>query len=146
MISHETAVAWGIACLVGLLTLLGVFAVSAEAQKTVRLWIRHRAEHRLAAAMSFETRRRVQAATCGRRWTKSSAGEIRKAAAAYDQIGISLPEIMRITRGETSAATALELSNGNHNRSQVPGADGAARGPLGVVPQRDPSEGQANPG
>jgi hypothetical protein len=146
MIFHETAAAWGMACLVGLLTLLAVFVVSAEAQKTVRLWIRHRAEHRLAAAKSFEIRRQIQAATCGRRWTKSSADKVRKAAEAYDQISTSLPEIMRITRGQTLAPTVRELGNGNHNGSQVAGGDGATRGRLEVVLQPDTAEGQANPG
>lgn len=145
MIFHETSAAWGMASLVGLLALLGVFAVSPEAQETLRLWISHRAEHRLAAAASFEIRRRIKAATCGKRWTRSSADDIRKAAATYNRTSINLPEIMRIIRGETPAGAKPELITAHQHGSHTAGDD-VARGRLGIVQQRDQPEDQANPG
>jgi hypothetical protein len=137
---HDPALAWAIAGLAGLLTLLGIFVVSAEAQETIRVWIRHRAEHRLAAAEAFEIRRRIRAATCGKRWTARSAAKIRQDAAACERPSISLEEIMRITRPDRTAVGRPEMNALDHDGLPVANGDGVARGRLGVVPLPDPSD------
>lgn len=111
---HDPGLAVGMATLVGTLALISVLLGSSEAQRTVRVWIRHRAEHRLAAADAFEVRRRIRTATCGRRWTEASAAKIRQDAAACERPSISLPEIMRITRLDGFAVAPLEPGDPEH--------------------------------
>jgi hypothetical protein len=94
LLGHDAALALGLAGLVGLITLLA----SAEAQRTIRTWIRHRAETRIAAADAYRIRRQIRAATCGLRWTTANAARIRDTAAALNPDHPSLAEIMRITR------------------------------------------------
>jgi hypothetical protein len=105
IIFHSSALAGLMAGLAGVFTVLGVFAVSAQAHETLRLWIRHHAEHKIAAAEAYETKWRIHAATCGRRWTRDGSAQIRDSAAKYPRTGSSLTEIMAITRqlspGET---------------------------------------------
>ena len=139
LILHEPALAWGMAGLVGLLALLGVFAVSAEAQATMRLWIRHRAEHRLAAVESFEIRRRIRAATSGRRWTQASATKIRQDAAECERPTTSLTEVMRITRSNNPAAVELESGICDQRALPLSGGDAVEWGPLEVVPPHEPT-------
>jgi hypothetical protein len=97
-ISRDSGTSWKMMIFVGLLTAVVVFMASAEMQKTVRTWIRHRSEHRLASAKGYEIRRRSRSATTGPRWTQISAAKIRKDAVDYGQDNTSLAEIMRITR------------------------------------------------
>ncbi|HEY3879337.1 MAG TPA: hypothetical protein VGM12_12135 [Trebonia sp.] len=85
--------------LVGFLTLLA----SAEAQRTIRTWIRHRAETRIAAAEAYRIRRQVRAATAGPRMTTTAAAQVRNAAAALNPDRPNLAEIMLITRGSSLA-------------------------------------------
>ena len=92
------ALAFGMAGIAGLFSMLGIVLVSSEVQETIRVWIRHRPEKQIAAAESFEIRRRTRAATCGRRWTATRAAKLRQDAAAYKRPGTSLSEIMMITR------------------------------------------------
>ncbi len=94
ILGHEPALALGAAGLAGLLTLLA----SAEVQRTIRTWIRHRAETRIAGAEAYRIRRQVRAATCGPRWTAADAALIRETAGAADPGQPSLAEIMSITR------------------------------------------------
>ena len=95
-LTHDAALALGLAGLAGLLTVLA----SAEAQRTIRTWIRHRAETRIAAAEAYRIRRQIRAATCGPRWTTAEAARIRDAAAALNSESLGLAEIMRITRDD----------------------------------------------
>jgi hypothetical protein len=94
LLCHEAALALALAGLVGLLTLLA----SAEAQHTIRTWIRHRAETRIAAAEAYRIRRQIRAATCGPRWTAADAARIRDTAVTLNPDHLGLAEIMRITR------------------------------------------------
>jgi hypothetical protein len=93
-LGHDPASALKLAGLAGLLTLLA----SAEAQRTIRTWIRHRAETRIAAAEAYRIRRQTRAATCGPRWRTADAARIRETAATLNPDHPSLAEIMRITR------------------------------------------------
>jgi hypothetical protein len=131
MVFHQTAITWGIACLTGLLTLIGVFAVSPEAQKTLRLWIRYRAEHRIAAATSFQIRRWTRAATSGRRLTKAGDSDIRRMAAEFSKPQVSLHEVMLLSRIDQPAAGQY-LNDGGHS-SFSGGKDTEARAPLEIV-------------
>jgi hypothetical protein len=144
MLFHDTQVALGMAGVVGTLALLGVCAVSSEAQKTLRLWIKHRAELMVARTERFKIRRLIKAAICGERWTKSGADEIRKAAAAYQRTDISLTEIMRITRGEQTIDASEEDNSFRHGSPAA--GDDVTRGPLAIVPQHESIDDQANPG
>ncbi len=94
LLCHEATLALGLAGLVGLLTLLA----SAEAQHTIRTWIRHRAETRIAAAEAYRIRRQIRATTCGPRWATAGAARIRDTAVTLNPDHPSLAEIMRITR------------------------------------------------
>jgi len=132
---HDTAAAGAIAGLAGLLALIAVFAVSPESQKTVRLWIRHRAEHTIARAESFEIRRNARAATCGRSWTRDGAREIREAAASSERPVVSLPDVMRITRLNHLDAAEQRSQNGGAPDSDI-GENGNVRAPLEVVQDR----------
>lgn len=135
MVFHQTAITWGMACLTGMLALIGVFAVSPEAQKTLRLWIRYRAEHRTAAATSYQIRRWTRAATCGRRWTKAGANDIRQAAAEFSKAQVvSLQEVMLISRIDQHAAGQY-LNDGDQSSSSD-GNDIETRAPLEVVRQQ----------
>jgi hypothetical protein len=98
LVLHDAAVAWGISGVAGLLALIAVIAVSAETQRTLRTWIQHRAEHRVAAAISFAIRRQARAATCGKRRNNASAKEVRRAASKVDWSTAGLADIMVITR------------------------------------------------
>jgi len=42
-------------------------------QRTIRKWIWHRAETRIAAADAYRIQRQIRAATCGLRWTTADA-------------------------------------------------------------------------
>lgn len=140
IIFHDSAFALGIAGLAGVLALLGVVAVSAPTQETIRLWIRHRAEHKLAAAERFAIMRRIRAGTGGRRWTKGSAAAIRSSAAAYTSPVASLPEIMRITRQtDTTGASPGRAAPASGGSLPAASGDGIARGKLGIAPSPDPS-------
>jgi len=132
MTFHSTATAWEIAGLAGLLALIAVFAVSSESQKTLRLWIRHRAEHRIAAATSFEIRRRARTATCGRRWTKASARDIRQAAATLRASKAGLPEVMMITRLDRLEAPGRDLKDEGKSSSVRSNAN-ETHAPLEIV-------------
>jgi hypothetical protein len=140
MVFHHTAITWGMACLAGLLALVGVFAVSPEAQKTLRLWIRYRAEHRIAAATSYQIRRWTRAATCGRRWTKAGASDIRQAAAEFGKAQVvNLHEVMLISRIDPRTAGQY-LNDGSHSSSND-GNDIETRAPLEIVRhQANPAE------
>ncbi len=116
----------------GLLALLAVFAVSAEAQQTIRWWIAHRPEGKVASAEAFETKRRVRTATCGKRWIAASAAEIRKAAVAYTRPS-NLPEIMRITRLYSSDGVPTDLAASGQPAPPDASGDGPSRGPLGLA-------------
>jgi len=74
--------------------------------RTIRKWIRHRAETRIAAADAYRIRRQIRAATCGLRWTTADAARIRDTAAALNPDHSSLAEIMRITRHYSSWQSA----------------------------------------
>ena len=105
LLGHDASLSLGLAGLIGLLTLLA----SPEVQRTIRTWIRHRAESRIAAAEAYRIRHQIRAATCGPRWTAAEATQIRSTAATLDSHHSDLTEIMRITR------------QGPHgNRPQVP--------------------------
>lgn len=132
MTFHQTAVTWGVAGLTGLLALIAVFAVSPEVQKTLRLWIRHRAEHQIAAATSYEIRRRSRAATCGRRWTKEGANDVRRAAVGFTKSEVSLREVMLISRIDRLGAAGQQPDNGGHS-SPNDGKDAETRAPLEIV-------------
>jgi hypothetical protein len=129
---HDTAAACVIAALAGLLALIGVFVVSPETQKTLRLWIRHRAEHRIAAATSFEIRRRAWAATRGRAWTRASANEIRQAGAKFNVSKVTLSEVMLITRmGQLEKAGITRKAENGPSSREI--NDDVARVPLEIV-------------
>jgi hypothetical protein len=134
---HDTTTALLIAGLAGLLALIAVFAVSPECQKTLRLWIRHRAEHRIAGAKSFEIRRRARAATCGRRWTKDGAKEIREATVSSGSAAVDLSDVMRITRLYQRGTAEWRSQDGC-----VPASDasdnGSTHGSLEVLQGRAP--------
>jgi len=98
LLGHDASLSLGLAGLVGLLTLLA----SAEVQRTIRTWIRHRAESRVAAAEAYRIRRQIRAATCGRRWTTVDAARIRDTATTLNPHDPSLAEVMRITRHRPS--------------------------------------------
>jgi hypothetical protein len=141
IIFHDSVLACEMAAVVGVLTVLGVFIVSAQAQETIRLWIRHRTEHRLAAAEAFEIKRRIRAATWGRRWTMRSAAQIRNNAATYPRPGSNLAEIMRITRQPGPAAPPGRDAASDEQSLAAASGDGIARAPLEIVPPpADPAE------
>lgn len=94
LLGHGVPQSLGLAGLVGLLTLLA----SAEVQHTIRTWIRHRAETRIAAAEAYRIRHQIRAATCGPRWSTAEATRIRDTAATLDSHHSDLAEVMRITR------------------------------------------------
>ena len=126
-LGHDPAAAVLLAAMSGLLALVIALLASPEVQKTARTWIRHRAEVRIAAAEAFDIRRRSRARTCGRRWSRAGAEQIRKAAAAPDQSRASLAEIMRITRNRDETARKLRLLSGspNQQRGRHPSATSA---------------------
>src|SRR5512146_843079 len=95
---HDAAAAMVIAGLTGMLTLVAAVLASAQMQETLRTWIRHRAEIKIAAAQASDIRRRSRARTWGPRWTRAGAAEIRQVAASADEQRVSLADIMRITR------------------------------------------------
>src|SRR5690242_11628850 len=68
---HQSGWPWEVTALACVTSLLVALAISPEFQRTLRLWILHRPEHRLAAAESFAIRRRIRAATAGRRWSQT---------------------------------------------------------------------------
>jgi hypothetical protein len=141
IIFHDSVFAFGMAAVAGVLAVLGVLAVSAQAQETIRQWIRHRAEHKLAAAEAFEINWRIRAATCGRRWTPGSAARIRTNAANYPRPASNLAEIMRITRQPGPAASPDPHAASNEQSLPAASGDGIARAPLEIVPPPgDPSE------
>jgi hypothetical protein len=112
---HETHLAVVMAALAGTFSLIGVFLVSNETQKTIRAWIYYRTEYRVAAAKAFEMRRRIRVATYGRSWTASGSASIRRDAATYQNPGVDLPEIMRITR-------TIRPAQGRRNDASIPSA------------------------
>jgi hypothetical protein len=134
LVLHDTAAAWAIASLAGLLTLIAIFAASSECQKTLRVWIRHRAEHRIAGAKSFEIRRRARVATSGPRWSKAGAREVRQAAASFRGSAVDLSDVMLITRIDRLGAPRQRLQDG-YSRPH-PGEDNGIRVPLEVVQER----------
>jgi len=138
MILHQTAITEGVAGLSGLLALIAVFAVSPETQKTLRLWIRYRAEHRIAAATSYQIRRRTRAATCGRRWTKEGANDIRQAAAEFSLPQVSLHEVMLISRIDRPVAAGQQLNDCGHSSSSS-GKNPDMRAPLEIVRHQTPT-------
>lgn len=103
---REPLLAFGAGGLVCLFATLGIVLVSPDVQRTIRVWIRHHPEHRIAAAKSYEIRRLARAATCGRRWTAKSAAKIRQDAAAYKRSETSLSKIMSITRTNSTGLSA----------------------------------------
>jgi hypothetical protein len=137
MIFRQTAMTEGVAGLSGLLALIAVFAVSPETQKTLRLWIRYRAEHRIAAAKSYQIRRRTRAATCGRRWTKAGANDVRQAAAEFSEPQVSLHEVMLISRIDRPAA-AEQLNDCGHSSSRS-GKDTDTHALLEIVRPQTPT-------
>jgi len=139
VVFHDSVLAFGLAALAGVLTLLAVVAVSTPAQETIRLWIRYRAEHKLAAAERFAVRHRLRAGTYGRRWTRGSAAQIRNSAAAYRSSDTNLPEIMRITRQPDATAPSSGRAAANSGGLSAVGGDGVARGRLGLTSAPDVS-------
>jgi hypothetical protein len=137
-IFHQTAITEGIAALAGLLALVAVFAVSPETQKTLRMWIRYRAEHRIAAATSYQIRHWTRAAICGRRWTKAGANDIRQAAAEFSKPQVGLHEVMLISRIDRHTV-AGQQQNDCEPSSSSGGNDTDARAPLEIVRNQAPS-------
>lgn len=136
LIFHDSAIAWAIASLAGLFSFAAVVIASTEVQRTIRLWIYFRAEHRLSAAEAFVVRRQISRATCGRRWTSAGAADIRQAAAVYGRSS-GLPEIMRLTR---LGSGAEELCDPQGIDAAVRTAtDGSGRAQLVAVSPTDPS-------
>lgn len=131
---HEADLAIGMAALTGTFALFSVLLVSPEAQRTIRMWIRHRAEHRLAAAEAFEIRRRIRAATCGRRWSAASAVKIRQGAEACKRPNISLPKVMQITRTDSFAEVPRARWSRWHFATRN---EEVRRRSLGVAPERN---------
>lgn len=136
LIFHDSAIAWAIAGPVGLLSLAAIVVASAEAQKTIRLWIRYRAEHRISAAEAFAVRRQISRATCGRHWTSAGASDIRNAAAAYGRPS-GRPEIMRITRLGSSAEEPYGPDGTDPALRSA--ADGSGRAQLVALSPVDPN-------
>jgi hypothetical protein len=136
LIFHDSAIAWAIASLAGLFSFAAAVIASTEVQRTIRLWIYFRAEHRLSAAEAFLVRRQMSRATCGRRWTSAGAADIRQAAAAYGRSS-GLPEIMRLTR---LGSGAEELCDPQGIDAVVRTAtEGSGRAQLVAVSPADPS-------
>lgn len=96
LVVHDAGLGLGMAALAGLLTLLA----SPETQRTIRTWIQHRAEARLAAAEAYRIRHLVRAAVSGPRLTATAAAQVRDAAVALAPERPSLAEIMLITRDQ----------------------------------------------
>lgn len=127
LVVHDAGLALGMAGLVGFLTLLA----STEAQCTIRTWIRHRAETRIAAAEAYRIRHQVRAATSGPRLTTTAAAQVREAAAALNPDRPSLAEIMRITRdssptdrvspAESPVTSSVAMARASSARASDPG-------------------------
>ena len=100
-LGHEPALALGLglAGLVGLLTLLA----SEEAQRTIRTWIQHRAETRIAAG-AYRIRCQIRAATCGPRRTTADAAQIRDTAATLNP---DPPALLRLCASPGTAVPAI---------------------------------------
>jgi hypothetical protein len=126
---HDTVLALGLACVAGVLALVAVALVSPEAQKTVRLLIRYRAEHKLASAEAFEIKQRIVAATCGKRWRRGEADQIRLTASIYPRT-VLITQIMKINR--QTASSQLPASTDPPSNGSPPTPNGPE--PLWVVP------------
>ena len=112
---HAPEMVIGMAALTGMLALFGVLLVSAEAQKTIRTWIRYRTEHSLGAAEAYERRQRIRTATQGLRWTASTAASIRQDARAFECPSTNLTDIMRINRRKNSTGPCHTQDHPNHS-------------------------------
>jgi hypothetical protein len=102
------------------------------------MWIQYRAEHRIAAATSYQIRRWTRAATCGRRWTKAGAYDIRQMAAEFSKPQVSLHDVMLISRIDRPAAAGQQLNDCGHSSSRSD-KDTDARAPLEIVRNQAPS-------
>jgi hypothetical protein len=111
LVFNSSVVAWTAASFAGVLSLLAFLVASAELQETIRVWICHRPENRIAAAEAFAIRRRIRKATCGGCWTATRAGRVRSAAVACEHPHADLAEVMRITRLPLDASGQAEQTD-----------------------------------
>jgi uncharacterized membrane protein YcjF (UPF0283 family) len=141
---HSVAAGWGVAGLTALLALAGVFAVAPESQQTLRLWIRYRAQHRMAAAISFSIRRQVRSVTCRSHGTKVGASDVTRAVAKVSWSTTELANLINITRIDEIDQAAAEDSSVSVAASKI--LVDEVRPPLEIVQDRYPSEdGPARP-
>lgn len=132
IISHDSSFALGMAALAGGLTLLAVFSVSRQAQKTLRKWIDRRSEHILAVAVGRNTKRKTRPATGGRRWSARSAAAVRASAAPYVEPDSDLAKFVRIAR--QADRTKKDQRPGRQGPRSAASGNGKTPGTLTILP------------